>query len=142
MNLFPEKILQVKNVISRNLRIREDIQKKCIFLVVGPLRFYPPYTNGLVVQATFFSFFFFQSYNSLKRILTIFLFLSNFCAKTAGFQRKIVVFCLVVRGVYPPYTLSGPTTQKKHFMCVFPNLQEIGRQKKLNFILEVMSPNL
>ena len=26
------------------------------FLVVGPLRFYPPYTNGLVVNATFFSF--------------------------------------------------------------------------------------
>ena len=24
------------------------------FLVVGPLRFYPPYTNGLVVHVTFF----------------------------------------------------------------------------------------
>ena len=26
--------------------------------VVGPLRCYPPYTNGLVVHSTFFSFFF------------------------------------------------------------------------------------
>ena len=35
---------------------------------------------------------------------------------------KKVFFCLVVRGVYPPYTLSGPTTKKiTFFMCVFPN---------------------
>ena len=27
---------------------------KSVFLVVGPLRFYPPYTNGLVVHANFF----------------------------------------------------------------------------------------
>ena len=32
-----------------------------------------------------------------------------------------MVFCLVVRGVYPPYTLSGPTTKTNtFFMCVFP----------------------
>ena len=30
--------------------------KKCVFLVVGPLRLYPPYTTGLVVHATFFCF--------------------------------------------------------------------------------------
>ena len=24
----------------------------------------------------------------------------------------------MVGGVYPPYTLSGPTTKKKHFLCV------------------------
>ena len=34
--------------------IREDTHKKKVFLVVGPLRFYPPYTNGLVVHATIF----------------------------------------------------------------------------------------
>ena len=27
--------------------------KSVFFLVVGSLRFYPPYTNGLVVHATF-----------------------------------------------------------------------------------------
>ena len=32
--------------------------KRVFFLVVGPLRFYPPYTNGLVVHATFLIFFF------------------------------------------------------------------------------------
>ena len=35
--------------------LREDTHKKSVFLVVGPLRFYPPYTNGLVVHAIFFS---------------------------------------------------------------------------------------
>ena len=40
--------------MSRSLLIREDTHKKVIFLVVGPLRFYPPYMNGLVVHATCF----------------------------------------------------------------------------------------
>ena len=31
------------------------------------------------------------------------------------FIEKKVVFCLVAGGVTPPYTLSGPTTKKKHF---------------------------
>ena len=47
--------------------------KKMFFLVVGrvgPQKFYPPNTNGLVAHATFF--FFFDSYDSLKRIFTIF----------------------------------------------------------------------
>ena len=30
--------------------IREDTHKKRVFLVVEPLRFYPPFTNGLVVR--------------------------------------------------------------------------------------------
>ena len=34
------------------------------------------------------------------------------------FIEKKVVFCLVVWGVYPPYTLSGPTTKKILFLCV------------------------
>ena len=33
--------------------LREDAHKKVFFLVVGPIRFYPPYTNGLVVHVTF-----------------------------------------------------------------------------------------
>ena len=34
--------------------LREDTHKKRLFFsVVGPIRFYPPYTNGLVVHATF-----------------------------------------------------------------------------------------
>ena len=30
---------------------REDTHKINVFLVVGPLRFYPPFTNGLLVHA-------------------------------------------------------------------------------------------
>ena len=46
-------------VLCKHLQvIREDTHKKKFFFsVVGPLRFNPPYTNGLVVHATFFSFF-------------------------------------------------------------------------------------
>ena len=33
--------------------VREDTHKKSVFLVVGPIRFYPPYPIGLVVHATF-----------------------------------------------------------------------------------------
>ena len=67
-----------------------------------------PYTKGLVVHATFFS------HNSLKRHMTIFFFFPNFLAE---FSTKCF-FCLVVRGVYPPYTRSGPTTKKTTFLCV------------------------
>ena len=35
-------------------KVREDTHKKSVFLEVGPLRFYPTYTNGLVVHAPFF----------------------------------------------------------------------------------------
>ena len=34
------------------------------------------------------------------------------------FIEKKVVFCLVVGGVTPPYTLSGSTTKKTFFLCV------------------------
>ena len=42
-------------------------------------------------------------------------------------------FCFVVRGVYPSYTLSGPTQKKTFFMCVFPkwNLENRLRKPKL-----------
>ena len=52
--LLPEK----RDSQTHTHRLREDIHKKRFFLVVGPLRFYPFYTNGLVVHATVFSFFF------------------------------------------------------------------------------------
>ena len=54
------------------------------------------------------------------------------------FIEKKVVFCLVVGGVTPPYTLSGPTTKKHFFLCVsslraktidFPQLN--GKVQKL-----------
>ena len=57
-----------------------------------------------VCTRTIFSFFF--------------LFLPNFCGKSARMLEKKSVFCLVVRGVNPPYTLSGPTTQKKNVFYV------------------------
>ena len=40
------------------ITVREDTHKKRGFLVVVPLRFYPTYTNGLVVHAAFFLLFF------------------------------------------------------------------------------------
>ena len=64
---------------ENNARIREDTLKKRFFLVVDPVRFYPPYTNGLVVHSChslflrlkialngFCQFFFFFSIFGLK----------------------------------------------------------------------------
>ena len=63
--------------------------KKSVFLVVEPLKFYPSYTNGLVVHAVFIE----------KRCF--------FCLVVEG------------GGVYPLYTLSSQTTKKTHFfLCV------------------------
>ena len=75
--------------------------------MVRPQRDYPPYTNGLVVHATFFLVF-------LKQIL----------AKKAGFIEKKCFFAEWSGGWGGgyPYTLSGPTTKKTFFMCVFPKL--------------------
>ena len=45
-----------KNVFNRlffywcDPQVREYAHKKNVFLVVGTLKFYPPYTNGLVVR--------------------------------------------------------------------------------------------
>ena len=33
----------------------------------------------------------------------------------SDFRGEKVFFCLVVRGVYPPYPLSGPTTKKNRY---------------------------
>ena len=79
--------------ISRPLR--EDTHKKVFFLVVGPIRFYPPYTNGLVVHATYFFFFIFFSLRITWNGLTIFLSL-QFLGKKIQIYRKKVFFCLVV----------------------------------------------
>ena len=68
-----------------------------------------------------FYFFFFFSLFILIIIDFDNFFSSNFWAKKAGFTEKNVIFSQWSGGVYPPYTLSGPTTKKKHFfMCVFP----------------------
>ena len=47
------KKLFYRNLISTKGR---HTHKKSVFLVVGPLRFSPPYTNGLVVHATWTGF--------------------------------------------------------------------------------------
>ena len=82
--------------------------------MVGPLRFYPPYTNGLMVHDTFF-FCLIMAWNGLWQF---FFFFPIFGLKQPDFREKKVFFCLVVRGVYPPYTLSGTTTKKTFFLCV------------------------
>ena len=90
--------------------------KKVFFLVVGSLMFYPSYTNGLVVDATFF----FNIIIARNGFLKFFLFLPNFWTKTAGFKKKKYFFALWSGGGgYPPYTVSSPTTKKTIFnMCL------------------------
>ena len=45
------------------------------------------------------------------------------------FIEKIVFFCIVDRGVTPSYTLSGPTTKKKHFFLSVSSLSLIGKSQ-------------
>ena len=46
-----------------------------------------------------------------------------------------VFFCLVVGGVTPPYTLSGPTTKNNtFFMCVFPYLRRSTKLLKITYV--------
>ena len=115
------KVLRILIKYNHNImikRIREDTHKKVFFLVVGPLRFYLPYTNGLMVLPPFFLFF--SLIIAWNGFWQFFLFLPNFWAKPAELKKKMF-FCLVARGVYPHYTLSGPTTKRNtFFMCVFP----------------------
>ena len=48
-------------------------------------------------------------------------FFLQFLGWKAEFIEKKVFFLLSGQRVYPPYTLSGPTTKKTlFFMCVFP----------------------
>ena len=63
-------------------------------------------------------YFFLLVLYSLKRILTIFSFSYQILGSNSRILEKEVFFCLVVRGVYPPYNLSGPTTKKITFLCV------------------------
>ena len=59
--------------------------------------------------------------------------------KFSPFIEKKIVFCLVVGGVTPPYTLSGPNTKKNtFFMCVFPirvqNLEKASNWIRGNYL--------
>ena len=88
--------------------------------MAGPLRFYPPYTNGLEEK-------------NIVLIVTVFLLRED--------THKKVVFCLVARGVYPSYTLSGPTTIKTTFLCV-SSLTDYHIFVILNRILMAYTPCL
>ena len=75
----------------------------------------------------------FQSYNSLKRISTIFLFLPNFWAKTAGFQRKKCFFAQWSWGfILPTPLVVRPLQKNTFFMRVFP-----GKPQKILFLIAV-----
>ena len=54
-----------------------------------------------------------------------FFFFSIFGLKQPDFREKSV-FCLVFRGVYPPYPLSGPTTKKNFLLCVSSLTQPVN----------------
>ena len=97
-------------------------QKKCFFLVVGPLRMYPLYTYGLVVHATFFSLFcsLIMAWNGFWQF---FLFLPNFW--------KNAVFCLLVKGVSLTTPLMVRPLKKNLFLFVCKGSREALHTKLL-----------
>ena len=87
------------------LYVREDTHKKSVLFSGQTTMVLPSLHQWLCGPCHFFFFF---SYNSLKRILTVFF--PNFLAKTAGFF-FLNGFLLSGQGVfYPPYTHNGLTT--------------------------------
>ena len=103
---------------QHNLKwLREDThKKKIVFSVVGPLRFYPPYINGLVVHATLFYFFcLIIAWNNWQ-----FFFFSNFWAKKAGFIEKKKWFFAWWSGGFtlPIPLLVRPLQKTTYFLCV------------------------
>ena len=82
--------------------LREDTHKKNVFfLVVGPLRFYPPYTNDLVVHVTFF----FSLIMARNRFENFFFYLPIFALKQPDFREKKKWFFALWSG---GFTLSTP----------------------------------
>ena len=70
-------------------RLREDTHKKVFFLVVGPLWFYPPYTNGLVVHATFF---FLAGFKNCIYVSILFVISFLYIVSTVLFPASILKF--------------------------------------------------
>ena len=52
--LYAGRVKILKLLEHKTLLLGKTHIKKSVFLVFGPLRFYPPYTNGLVAHVTFF----------------------------------------------------------------------------------------
>ena len=86
---------------KKDFCIREDTHKKMFFFSGRTTKDLPSIHQWLSGPC---HFFFFLSYNGWNGFWQFFLFLPN--------------FWLVVRGVYPPYTLSRPTTKTFFFLCV------------------------
>ena len=79
-------------------------------------------------------FFFIIAWNGFCQFI---LFSPIFGLKQPDFREKKMFFCLVVRGVYPPYTLSGPTTKKNRFYVCLPlmaNAHHSSRNFDLNTV--------
>ena len=89
--------------------------KKC-FLVVGPLRIYPLFTNGLVVHATFFFFFFFLVlHQSETDFDNFFFFFPISWLKQPDFRESFL------RSGHGGFTIPTPLMArplKKNFLCV------------------------
>ena len=93
--------------------------------MVGPLRFYPPYTNGLVVHATFFFYLFFSLIIAWNRFWQIFF--SNFLAKKGKYGK----YCFRTSELVKVWTKM--TYFIKFSLCSFPvNFSII---KKSGFLL-------
>ena len=76
--------------------IREDTHKKVSFLVVGPIRFYPPYTNGLVVHATITSSYSLCKFPIASTWSLIILLEDLFVFYHEGDKEQLKIICLIM----------------------------------------------
>ena len=127
-SVFPQPIVH-PHVDEKNFKwkysslIGEDKnKKKCFFLVIRPLCFYPPYTNGLVVHATFLFFIHYSLIIAWTDFDNFFFFFPIFGIKQPDFREKKCFFAQWLGGfTIHKFLVVRPLKKKKLlFFCVFP----------------------
>ena len=88
--------------------------KKSFFFVVGPLRFYPQYINGLVVHAPFFFTLILALYG-FRQFISIF---PNFWLNFLHFSKKKCFLAHWSGGFTLPSLLVVRSLKKTFFLCV------------------------
>ena len=118
--IYAQTIIQEGTGLIREilqLILAKTHTKKVLFLEVGPLRFYPPYPNGLVVQATFFSFIFIIAWNGFWP----FFFTNFFWLKESDFFSENI-FSNFLTYKKPPFSHSNNIFITHSFLVNFLHL--------------------
>ena len=106
-------------LLCQNLAfLRKDTNKKVFFLVVGPLRFYPPYTNGLVVRGVYppYALFFLCVSSLIQTYIYIYIIIIK--RRKTSFSYHILSTHFVVVFICHFSSISSNFTSIPHFTFI------------------------